>query len=39
VNEAEKVVEDLEVVGLLLEPDQFDVKHIEGLVGLGQELS
>ncbi len=39
VNEAENVVEDLGVVRLLLEPDEFDIDRVEALVRLGQELA
>ena len=38
VDEAENVVEDLGVVGILLETDEFDVDHVETFIGLGQEL-
>ncbi len=39
VDEAEDVVEDLGVVGILLETDQLDVDQVEALVGLGQEFT
>ena len=39
VNQPEDVSEDLGVVGLLLETHEFDVDHVETLVGLGQEFT
>ena len=39
VDEAEDVAEDRSVVGVLFEPDEPDVDHIEALVGLGQEFA
>ena len=38
VDEAEDVVENLGVVGLLLETHELDVDHIEAFVRLGQEF-
>ena len=38
VNEAEDVIEDLGVVGVLLETHELDVDDVETLVGLGQEF-
>ena len=38
VDEAENVVEDLGVVGILLKTDEFDVDHVETFIGLGHEL-
>jgi hypothetical protein len=39
VNKPENVVEDLRVVRILLEPDEFDVDHVEALIRLGQEFA
>jgi hypothetical protein len=38
VDEAKNVVENLGVVGLLLETNQFDVDHVEAFVRLDQEF-
>src|SRR5262249_27942698 len=38
VDEAKNVVEDLGVVGILLESDEFHVDDVEGLVRLGEEF-
>jgi hypothetical protein len=39
VDETKNVVEDSRVVRILLETDQLDVDHVEGFMGLGQELA
>src|SRR5436309_14671536 len=39
VDEAKDIVENLGVVGILLEADQLDIEQVEALVGLGQELA
>jgi hypothetical protein len=38
VNQAEDVIENLGVVGILLEPHQLVIDGIQAFVGLGQEL-
>ena len=38
MNEAKDVTEDLPVVGLLLEADQFSVDPLEAFIRLGQEF-
>lgn len=38
VNETEDIIEDLRVVGILLETHKFDVNDIETFVGLGHEF-
>ena len=38
VHQAEDVIEDLGVVGILLETHELDVDHVETLVGLGHEF-
>src|SRR5581483_1693866 len=38
VDEAKNVVEDVGVVGILLETDQLDVDNVEAFVGLGEEF-
>jgi hypothetical protein len=39
VDEAENVVEDLRVIGFLLEPNQLDVDDVEALVRFGEKLA
>ena len=39
VDQAEDVVEDLRVVGILLEANEFDIDHIEALVRLREEFA
>jgi hypothetical protein len=38
VDETENIIENLGVVGVLLEPNQFDVDDVETFVGLGHEI-
>ena len=38
MNEAKDVTEDLPVIGLLLETDEFGVDPLEAFIGLGQEF-
>jgi hypothetical protein len=38
MDELEDIIEDLGVVRILLEPHEFDIDHVETLVGLGNKF-